>query len=393
MALTQHSRTNQRKVFLHMSVQARTWPVKASGKYATKLKLMQEGRRLYELSEEKDREDMIRHFNKQAVQKHKTGLSEKKIMTFISGVSGRAGGAVEWERHWWKSVRRHRQKQRERGDGGAHQVRRMGQERVAKSTRQQQGTPWREVVVEDRRELPIDERVHRVLEEISGKVQRVEAGQTEVLHCGEYADEVIDDFRCRIARWEGNRTDVERVREVVELAGDKRLRKCWLALLDNPTGATVEDVVGIVEGVVYRSESCVIADETLLEKTVLRCLALPGLEAVGVSLFRLAVVSGEHSKRPVQGLPTAEPGARDDRYGLAEGVLRLHRRITGAEPLLGNPNGNNKINVVIFPFFRGEQAVRVGVRVCAVLRGLRDGELMLWASRVVVAHSEPGVSL
>lgn len=294
-------------------------------------------------------------------------------------------------------MRRHRQKQkqRERGDGGAHQVsRRVGQEHVAKNTQQQLETPWREVVVEDRRELPIDERVHRVLEEISGKVQRVEAGQMEVLHCGEYADEVIDDFRCRIARWEGHReTDVERVREVIELAGGKRLWKRWLALLDDPTGATVEEVVEIVEGVVYASESCVIADEILLEKTVLRCLALPGLEAVGVALFRLAVVSGEHSRRPIQGLPTADPGAPDDRYGLAEGVLRLHRRITGAEPLFCNSNGNNKTSVVIFPFFRGERAVRVGVRVCSVLRGLRDGELMLWASRVVVAHSEPGVSL
>lgn len=387
-----------KKGILHMSLQARTWPVKASGKYATKLKLLQEGRRLFEQSKEKDREDMIRHFNKLAMQKHKTGLSQKKILTFISGVSGRAGEAEDWERHWWKSVRRYRQKLRQRGDddsGVDSDVPRHVERECAadKSTLRPLETPWREVVVEDRRELSFDERVRRVLEDISGKVRRVEAGQTEVLHCGEYADEVVDDFRCRIARWEGcPTTDVERVREVVELAGSQCLGKRWLALLDASAAATAADLVDVVEGVIHRSDSCVVADETLLEKTVLRCLASPGLEAVGVALFRLAVVCGEHRRKPLQAQSTTEPRARDDRYGLAEGVLRLHKTITSAEPLLGNSNKHHKSAVVVFPFFRGAQAVRVGVRVCAALRGLRDGELMLWASRVVVAHSEPAGS-
>lgn len=382
--------------------------------------MMQEGRRIYERTEEKNREDMIQHFNK-SVGMFTPGLSEKKIVTFITGVSGRQGGPEDWEKYWQRSARRHgkvkRRESKKAVAGEELDVKKQTAKELDKASMkrgrrcrqdgQEKGgkDEWEaELVIEDRRELPLEERARRALQVISSRVSQVQQGSVEVVPCWRYAAEVVDDLRCRIARWETERTttSVERVREVVRLhSGDSSTRRHWLRILEERQ-IPPEMLLEVVEGIVY-GKTCVVVDEALLEKTVLRCLAQEqALQEVGVGLFRLAVVCGERCM-PISF--TEKQADDDETYELAEGALRLQREIvtaaTAAEPHRrdadADADADADVNVDVdvdadtplfpFPVFTGERAVRVGVQVCEVLSGLRNGELMLWASHVVVAHS------
>lgn len=379
---------------MNKKVDIRIWPVKGTKQHMDRLNMMKEGSRIFERfneDEENNREEWIKEFNKINSKNMRYGLSDKRIKQFMSGnMKGRNGNSLDWHKHWIESI----EKYQNRKKNGTLKAKEYDKEETEEELEEE---IEEEDIIIDRTKLSFEERVNEIVENLENEILFVNKNKRKIEDPYKSCFDVISLFEKKIDRWEENlgeikrdKIDIKRILDILDLNDDdgdinnnefKSSRDIWITRLNDLEYNNKEEILMLVEcnifGGYYEVDYKIYLDDIILEKLILKCLQITGLEDIGILLFKLGIGCGDYHDTCVMEI---EPET------VYETASRINKLMCLGDKMKAEPLGRlHTLNMT--SQLHGRRAVEVGVGVCTHLARLRKGEAMLWASHVVVAQA------